>query len=336
MKILVTGGSGYIGSTVCSALSDRGHTPVVLDSLVTGRREFSKARIFFQGDIGDSDTIARIFDRHPDIECAIHCAALILVPESVEHPYDYYLNNVNKSLELFHSLEANGCRRVVFSSSAAVYDTAPGFMVREESPLRPMSPYARTKVMVESILKDLCAVTELRGISLRYFNPIGADPNMRSGPYGVEISHVLGKLIEVASGREPVFRITGADWPTRDGTGIKDYIHVWDLASAHVKAVERFDNALESSDDGKASYTVINLGTGRGVTVRELVTAFESVIGRTIPKEDAPPRPGDVAGAYANADTAMKLLGWKTEHTIEQAISDALKWDEARQCLIGS
>lgn len=335
MKILVTGGSGYIGSTVCSALDDRGHTPVVLDSMVTGRREFSQDRIFFQGDIGDRGVIARIFDQHPEIECAIHCAALIVVPQSVAHPYDYYVNNVSKSLELFHALEANGCRRVVFSSSAAVYDTVPGFMVREESPLRPLSPYARTKVMVESMLEDLCAATELRGISLRYFNPIGADPSMRSGPHATEISHVLGKLVEVASGREPVFRVTGVDWPTRDGTGIRDYIHVWDLASAHVNAVERFDEALGSGIDRNDSHLVINLGTGRGITVRELVAAFESVIGRPIPKEDAPPRPGDVAGAYANADTALKLLGWHAELTIEQAISDAIKWNELRQRLPG-
>lgn len=331
MKVLVTGGAGYIGSTVCSALDDRGHTPVVLDSLVTGRREFTHERIFFQGDVGDGDVLAQVFERHPDIECAIHCAAMIVVPESVAHPYQYYLNNVVRSLELFRNLETHGCRRVVFSSSAAVYDAVQGFMVREDSPLSPSSPYARTKVMVESILQDLCAATELRAISLRYFNPIGADPGMRSGPHAAEVSHVLGKLVEVASGREPVFRITGTEWPTRDGTGIRDYIHVWDLASAHVKAVERFDDALVSGIDGSVSHLVINLGTGHGVTVKELVAAFESVIGRPIPKENAPPRPGDVAGAYANADNALKLLGWKAELTLEQAISDALKWNEARQ-----
>jgi UDP-glucose 4-epimerase len=331
MKILVTGGAGYIGSTVCSALEDRGHTPVVLDSLVTGRPEFAQERIFFQGDIGDRDTIAYIFEQHPDIECAIHCAALIVVPDSVARPYDYYLNNVTKSLELFRNLELNGCTRIVFSSSAAVYDNVSNFMVREDSPLRPSSPYARSKVMVESILDDMCASTELRAISLRYFNPIGADPSMRTGQHASEISHVLGKLVEVASGRESVFRITGTDWPTRDGTGIRDYVHVWDLATAHVHAVERFDNALEKN----GSHLVINLGTGRGVTVKELVAAFESVIGREIRKEEAPPRPGDVAGAYANADTALSLLGWKAELTIEQAISHALQWNEVSQRVIG-
>jgi UDP-glucose 4-epimerase len=331
MKILVTGGAGYIGSTVCSALEDRGHTPVVLDSLVTGRLEFAQERIFYQGDIGDRDLIARIFERHPDIECAIHCAALIVVPDSVARPYDYYLNNVAKSLELFRNLELNGCTRIVFSSSAAVYDKVSDFMVREDSPLNPSSPYAKSKVMVESILDDICAATELRAISLRYFNPIGADPSMRTGQHASEISHVLGKLVEVASGREPVFRITGTDWPTRDGTGIRDYVHVWDLASAHVNAVERFDDALEEN----VSHLIINLGTGRGVTVKELVTAFESVIGREIDKEEAPPRPGDVAGAYANADTALSLLGWRAELTIEQAISHALQWNDVSQRVIG-
>ena len=334
MKILVTGGAGYIGSTICSALEDRGHTPVVLDSFVTGRREFSRKRTLYEGDIGDRDLTSRIFDEHPTIECAIHCAALIVVPDSVAQPYDYYLNNVTKSLELFRNLETNGCRRVVFSSSAAVYGTVQDFMVREDSSLGPSSPYARSKAMVESVLSDMCSATELQGISLRYFNPIGADPAMRSGPHAADISHVLGKLVEVASGREPVFRITGAEWPTRDGTGIRDYIHVWDLASAHVSAVERFDEAFDTASTGD-SHLVINLGTGRGVTVNELVAAFEKEIGRTIPKEEAPPRPGDVAGVYANADVAMRLIGWKAELTIEQAISDALKWNQVRTSMLG-
>ncbi|MDP6513302.1 MAG: UDP-glucose 4-epimerase GalE [SAR202 cluster bacterium] len=333
MKILVTGGAGYIGSTVCSALEDHGHFPIVLDSFVTGRREFALERTCYEGDIGDRAVVARIFEQHPDIDCVIHCAALIVVPHSVAQPYEYYLNNVVKSLELFRNLDAVGCRRIVFSSSAAVYDTVPDFMVREESPLAAYSPYARSKVMVESILEDMCAATGLQGISLRYFNPIGADPDMRSGAHASDVSHALGKLVEVASEREPVFRITGTDWPTRDGTGVRDYIHVWDLALAHVKAVEMFDDVM--SADSESSHAVINLGTGRGVTVKELVAAFESVIGHTIPKEEAPSRPGDVAGAFANADVALKLLGWKAEKTTEEAIFDAMKWNEVRYRTLG-
>src|SRR5512133_2555786 len=154
MKVLVTGGAGYIGSTICSALVDNGHTPIILDSLITGRPEFTRGHIFYQGDIADRKLLERIFQEHPDIYATIHCAALIVVPESVERPYDYYHENVAKSLELFHTLQQLGHGRVVFSSSASIYDVVPNYMVTETSPLNPSSPYARTKFMMEMILKD--------------------------------------------------------------------------------------------------------------------------------------------------------------------------------------
>ena len=176
MKYLITGGAGYIGSTICSALEDEGHTPIILDSLITGRIEFTRGRIFYQADIADSSAVERIFREHPDIQAVVHCAALIVVPESVAMPYEYYRENVAKSLELFRTLRDLGCKRIVFSSSAALYDVVPGFMVTEDSPLKPISPYARTKLMMEMILKDFCAAYGMRGIALRYFNPIGADP----------------------------------------------------------------------------------------------------------------------------------------------------------------
>ena len=330
MKILITGGAGYIGSTIASALEDSGHTPIILDSLVTGREEFTRGRIFYRADIADRAALAQIFHEHPDITATIHCAALIVVPESVEKPYDYYHDNVARSLELFKNLNDLGCERIVFSSSASIYDVVPGFMVTESAPLRPSSPYARTKYMMEMILQDMCSAYRIRGIALRYFNPIGADPKMRSGIHVKAPSHVLGKLVDAAMGKIPEFAITGTDWPTRDGTGIRDYIHVWDLAIAHVKAVEGFDEAFRRSGDPHGRYLVINLGTGRGVTVRELVEAFEKVYGRPIPKSEQPPRLGDVAGAYANADTALRLIGWKAELPIEQGIADALKWGEVR------
>jgi UDP-glucose 4-epimerase len=330
MKVLITGGAGYIGSTIASALEDQGHTPIILDSLVTGRVEFTRGRIFYQADIADPSALDRIFQEHPEISATIHCAALIVVPESVAHPYEYYRENVAKSLELFRSLVRVGCKRVVFSSSASVYDVVPGFMVREDAPLNPGSPYARTKFMMEMILQDFCRAYDLRGISLRYFNPIGADPKLRSGLHVPEPSLVLGKLVDTALGRRPQFDITGVDWPTRDGTGVRDYIHVWDLAQAHVLAVEQFDQAFARSDRPDDRYLVINLGTGHGVTVREMVQAFEKVWGKEINKRQMPPRPGDVAGAYANADTAYRLLGWQAQLPLEQGIADALKWGERR------
>lgn len=335
MKILITGGAGYIGSTIASALEDHGHTPVILDSLVTGRVEFTRGRIFYQADIADEAALETVFREHPDITATIHCAALIVVPDSVARPYEYYRENVGKSLELFRTLNRLGHKRVVFSSSASVYDVVPGFMVTESAPLKPSSPYARTKYMMEMILQDFSLAYGMHAIALRYFNPIGADPKMRSGIHVERPSHVLGKLVDVAQGREPVFEITGTDWPTRDGTGIRDYIHVWDLAEAHVQAVEGFDEAFARSEHPEHPYLVINLGTGHGVTVRELVTAFEKVYGQTINKRETPPRPGDVAGAYANADTAKKLLGWEARLPVEQGIADALKWGKVRGKVLG-
>lgn len=331
MKVLVTGGAGYIGSTVCSALIDHGHEPVILDSLITGRKEFVKDRLFYQGDIADHHILNQIFMDHPEIRHAIHFAALIQVPESVQKPFDYYHENVAKSLELFKSLNILGCPNVIFSSSASIYDDVPGFMVRESSPLNPRSPYARTKYMMEMILKDFCTAYQMHGIALRYFNPIGADPQLRSGIHAQFPSHVLGKLVDVALGNEPTFHITGTTWDTRDGSGIRDYIHVWDLAMAHLKALERFEDVFSASN---SPYQVINLGSGNGVTVKELVAAFEKVYGRVINKVESPPRDGDVAGAYANADLAATLLQWRTELSIEDGIRDALKWGEIRKSIL--
>lgn len=334
MKVLISGGAGYIGSTIASVLIDAGHTPILLDSLVTGRREFTKDRIFYEADISDRAMLRRIFSDHPDIVATIHCAALIVVPESVVRPYDYYRENVVKSMEFFKTLADLGYPRVVFSSSAAVYDVVPGFMVTEESPLLPLSPYSRTKYMMEMVLKDFCQAYGMKGIALRYFNPIGSDPKMRTGLHIQHPSHLIGKLVEVSMGREPVFNLTGIDWPTRDGSGIRDYIHVWDLALAHLKAVENFDNAIKQGSEDGIEYVVINLGTGNGVTVKEFLVAFEKVVGKQLPVSVQPPRPGDVAGAYANADKAWRLLGWKAEKTIDEGIADALRWGEIREEII--
>ena len=331
-KVLVTGGAGYIGSTICSALEDAGHTPVVLDSLVNGYEQFARGRPLYKGDIADAETVGRVFDDHPDIDFTIHCAALTVVPDSVARPYEYYRNNVVGSLTLFRTLVKRGCRKVIFSSSASVYDAVPGFMVTEDSPTRPQSPYARSKLMTEMMLEDMAAALGLKAVALRYFNPIGADPMLRSGQAQASPTQIVNVLVEVARGIRPTFQITGADWPTRDGTGIRDYVHVWDLAQAHVKAVERIDSVF--SEDG--GFEVINLGTGSGVTVREILAAFERVHGSTLPKQDAPARPGDVAGAYANADRAAELLGWRAKLSLDDGIRDALAWVRVRDSVLTS
>ena len=332
MKILVTGGAGYIGTITCKALEQAGHTPVVLDSLLSGPRVFVGDRIFYEGDIADRALLRRIVEEHPDIDATIHMAARIVVPESMELPYEYYRDNVAKSLELFDELVALGKPRVLFSSSASLYAEKDDFEVTEVDPLAPASPYARTKRMMEQVLEDMARATSLRAIILRYFNPVGSDPDLESGIYVREPSHVLGQLVMAARGMKDAFTITGVEHPTRDGTGIRDYIHVWDLARAHVRAVERFDDVLAAED---APSTVINVGMGQGTTVRELVASFERVFGQPVPVREAPPRPGDAVGAFANVDKSSRLLGWQTELSLDDAIASALAWGEKRKEILG-
>lgn len=325
-KVLITGGAGYIGSTVASACLDAGIQPVILDSLVAGRAEFTAGRTFYPGDIADGALLDRIFAEHPDIDATVHCAALIVVPESVTDPLRYWHANVTKTVSLIEHLLRNGCHRLLFSSTAAMYGPGEDFAVDEESALAPSSPYSRTKVAAEAMLRDVAGGSELRVMSLRYFNPIGADPQLRTGLQVRHPTHLLGRLIEAsASGAE--LTITGTDWPTRDGTGIRDYIHVWDLAEAHLAGLRRFDEVVGKDGPG---YEVINLGTGTGTTVREMVDAFEQVTGAPLRKRETPPRPGDVAGAYTRSDKAERLLGWRAVLSLAHGIRDSLRWAEIR------
>lgn len=332
MKVLIAGGAGFIGSTVASACVDAGITPIILDNLVTGRVEFARDRAFYQGDIADGALIDRVFADHPDIAAVVHCAALIVVPESVAAPLLYYRENVAKSVELISHVVRNGCTRYLFSSSAAIYGPGDDFAVDESSELAPSSPYARTKAVMEWVLEDATAAHDLRVISLRYFNPIGADPKMRTGLQLPKPSHLLGKLITaLEAGAE--FEITGTDWPTRDGSGIRDFIHVWDLARAHVEALRRFDAVLPAAGDKR--YDVLNLGSGNGTTVREFVTAFQRAVDRPLRVTEAPRRPGDVAGSYTKTDKVRATLGWEPEFTVEDGIRHSLDWATLRPTLLG-
>ena len=325
MKALITGGAGFIGSTVASACLDVGIVPVIVDDLSTGRQEFVFDRAFYRGDVADPLLLARVFAEHPDIFAVVHCAAKIVVPESVAQPLDYYRNNLYGLMNVLQSMADSGCHRFLFSSSASIYAPGADLSVDESSPLAPTSPYGRTKYMSELILSDVAAAGPLRALSLRYFNPIGADPSLRTGLQNATPSHALGKMIEAYQKGRP-FNITGVDWPTRDGSGIRDYIHVWDLARAHVAALRRFDALFPAGVTSRA----INLGTGSGTTVRELVAAFDRATGASLDVVEAPPRPGDVAGCFTRSEIALRDLGWRSERGIEDGIRDSLAWVQRR------
>ena len=322
MKVLIAGGAGYIGSTIASACADAGISPVILDNLVTGRREFAAGHPFYAGDIADGPLIGRIFAEHPDISAAVHCAALIVVPDSVADPAGYYRANVAKSLDFVTHLLRNGCDQMIFSSSASIYRASADLTVDEGSAIDPQSPYARTKAMCETMFADIAAAEPIRVLSLRYFNPIGADPKMRTGLQLKRPTHALGKMIQAQDEGTP-FVITGTGWPTRDGSGIRDYVHVWDLAQAHVAALRRFGQLTGSAP-------VINLGTGQGTTVRELLAAFNRVTEHPVPAREAPARPGDVAGAYTRTGRAQRLLGWRAQYDITEGIRHSLQWAAVR------
>lgn len=330
MKVLVAGGAGFIGSTVASALMDAGHQPVILDSLATGRREFCAGRVFYHGDIADGALVDRILTEHPDVRAAIHCAALIVVPDSVDRPIPYYRENVSKTLDFVERLIGNGVNRLLFSSSAAIYQPGEDLGVDEASPVNATNPYAHTKIVVERMLANITSSSALRVVSLRYFNPIGADPRLRTGLQVATPSHVLGRLIEAYQAGRP-FLVTGLDYPTRDGSGLRDYVHVWDLADAHVRALERFDSLFPPRGP---RHTAINLGTGIGTTVLELVDAFNAVVDRPVQVIPAPRRPGDTPGAFARGNRAEWLLGWRAKRDVRSGIADSLAWFDRRARLL--
>ncbi|MCK8477097.1 UDP-glucose 4-epimerase GalE [Microbacterium aurugineum] len=328
MKVLITGGAGYIGSTIATACIEAGLDVVLLDDLSRGLRSFGEGRDLYVGDIADGAVVDRMLADHPDIDAVIHCAARIVVPESVADPLGYYEANVGKTIVLLQRLRDAGIPRIVFSSSAAVYAGEGGDGVDEAGRLAPASPYATSKAMVEQILDDAANAGDFRAIALRYFNPIGADPQLRTGLQNPTPSHALGKIMQARASGEP-FTITGTDWATRDGSGLRDYIHVWDLALAHVAAVQKFDDVATHDEP----YQVINLGTGDGVTVRELVAAFERVTGEPLAVIETDRRPGDQAGAFAIVDRAAEVLDWRAERSVDDGVRDAIAWAEKLRSL---
>ena len=321
MKVLVTGGAGFIGSTIALALSDNGDEPVLLDDLSAGDTEFLRRFPHYVGDMADADLVRRILRDHQDVAATVHCAARTDVTESVDRPLDYYATNVGKTVQLLDALVANGCPRVVFSSTAAVYGTTATQLITEDTPVRPETPYARTKVMVEQILTDTCARTPLTAVSLRYFNPLGCDPQLRSGPVRPRPAHAIEALLAAAAAGRP-FRINGQDWDTPDGTPVRDFVHVWDVALAHVAVVHRWPV--------DARHEIVNVGSGVGTTVRQLAEVFNRLVARPVAIEYGERRAGDIIGGYPSTERARRLFGWAPTRTVEDAVTDALRWAEHR------
>jgi UDP-glucose 4-epimerase len=322
--VLVTGGAGYIGSHAVLALLDAGHRPVVLDDLSAGVREaVPEGATLVVADVGDRERVGGVLAEH-GVQAVMHLAGSVVVPESVADPAKYYRNNTMASLSLIEaSLEA-GIEAFVFSSTAAVYGAVSG-PVGEDHPTRPISPYGASKLMIERMLADVAAARpRFRPICLRYFNVAGADPQGRAGQRTPEPTHLISAAVDAALGRRPALEIFGADYPTRDGTCERDYIHVSDLAAVHVIALEH----LTSGGEG----AVLNCGYGRGVTVREVVERLERLIGRPLPVREAPRRPGDPPSIVADCSKLRALLPWSPAHGgLEDILASALAWRRSLQ-----
>ncbi|HRW07118.1 MAG TPA: UDP-glucose 4-epimerase GalE [Caldilineaceae bacterium] len=330
MRILVTGGAGYIGSHTCLELLESGYELTAIDNLNNSKQESlrrverlaGKSLDFFKADLLDTAALSAAFAAHP-VDAVIHFAAYKAVGESVAKPLEYYQNNVAGTINLLQVMREHNCKNLVYSSSCTVYGQAKEVPITEEAPTAAAeSPYGWTKLMTEQIMRDLYKSDfAWNMILLRYFNPVGAHPSGEIGedPTGIP-NNLLPYITQVAVGRLQKLKVYGGDYPTPDGTGIRDYIHVVDLAGAHVRAVQKL-----ASNPGFVAY---NLGTGKGTSVLEMIHAFEEATGMTIPYQIVDRRPGDVTAAYADPTKAMKELAWKAEHDLHDICRDSWRWQQ--------
>ena len=330
MKVLVTGGAGYIGSHTCVELIEAGHEPVVIDNLCNSNPESlnrvkmitGKEVPFYEGDVRNEVLLNTIFSEH-DISCVIHFAGLKAVGESVAKPLEYYENNLCSTMTLCRVMAKRGVKKIVFSSSATVYSGDNEMPLRETSKTgNCTNPYGWTKYMGEQILRDLTvADPEWSVVLLRYFNPVGAHESGLIGehPNGIP-NNLMPFISQTAIGKRHHLNVFGNDYDTHDGTGVRDYIHVVDLAKGHVAAVKKLDE--------KAGLKLYNLGTGNGYSVLDIVKNFEAATGVKIPYVITDRRPGDIATCYSNADLALKELGWKAENGIKEMCEDSWRWQK--------
>jgi UDP-glucose 4-epimerase len=326
--VLVTGGAGYIGSHTIVELLASGYDVICLDNFCNSSAEAVKRvekiagkRITTViGDVRDREVLARVF--HRPIDGVMHFAALKAVGESVEEPVAYYDNNVGGALALLDAMDRKGVRCFIFSSSATVYGAPDRLPLTESAPIQPVNPYGQTKAIVEQVLRDWCRANAAHtAVSLRYFNPIGSHPSGMIGEDPQDIPNNLFPYItQVAIGKRERLTVHGNDWPTIDGTGVRDYLHVVDLARGHVAALE-----YAKTHPG---YIAVNLGTGHGTSVLEMVKAFESAAGKTIPYAIGPRRDGDIAACWADPSLAQRLFGWKAELDVKRACADGWRWQQ--------
>lgn len=327
MKILVTGGAGYIGSHSVVEFLNAGHEVIVVDNLSNSKEEAlkrvsditGKDIIFFKLDIQDTESLCDIFKNNP-VDAVIHFAGLKAVGESVEKPLEYYRNNVNGTLSLLEAMRSSDVKKIVFSSSCTVYGDPHKVPITEDFPLSATNPYGRSKLIIEDMLRDIHRSDESWDIVLlRYFNPVGAHSSGLIGedPNGIP-NNLLPYISQVAAGKLECLSVFGDDYPTRDGTGVRDYIHVVDLAVGHLKALDKIQNRT-----GVVAY---NLGTGRGYSVLEMVGAFQKASGKEIPYLVTDRRPGDIAEAYADPTCAKNELDWTAEKGVNEMCADAWNW----------
>ena len=327
MRILVTGGAGYIGSHTVLALLDAGYDVLIADNFVNSKPEVlnrlrslaSKPFSFEEIDLTNAQATDALFDKYA-IDGVIHFAALKAVGESVQKPLEYFRNNLDSTLNLLFSMRKHDVNQIVFSSSATVYGDPVSVPIREDFALSVTNPYGRTKLMIEDILRDVAvAQPEYRIGLLRYFNPVGAHASGMIGedPSGIP-NNLMPYIAQVAVGKLPALRVFGGDYPTKDGTGVRDYIHVVDLAKGHVAALKKLQ-------EGAGVYTY-NLGTGVGYSVLDVLHAFEKACGKALQYEIVARRPGDIAACYADPEKAARELGWRAEFGIERMCADAWRW----------